>query len=141
LHRLAGVWTLLFALLIGATGVWYFVEIPLHWSVSSPPPPKLPQTTVEAQMAGASTLAMDDWVRIAQPDIPTLRVGAIFLPTGPKRPVKIDGQATAWLVRDRANTVVLDPLTGQVLMRQRAEQLNPLRRWEDMADPLHFGNF
>src|SRR5690606_19656646 len=32
LHRFAGVWTLLFSLLISITGLWYFVEIPLSWN-------------------------------------------------------------------------------------------------------------
>ena len=141
LHRLCGVWTMLFAVLIAATGVWYFVEIPLRWSIDQPPPPQLPEASVDARQRGTATLPVDEWVRIARQTIPQLEVGAIFFPTRPDRPVRIDGQATAWLVRDRANSVLIDPISGAVLSSQRAEQLGALRRWEDTADPLHFGNF
>ena len=36
LHRLLGVWTLLFTFVIGVTGIWYFVEIPLGWRPNTP---------------------------------------------------------------------------------------------------------
>lgn len=137
-HRLAGVWTLLFSLLIAGTGIWYFVEIPLAWNIKAP---RLPETSIPATGNEVERLPVDDWVRSAQEVIPELQVRTIWFPAKPAAAVRIDGQATAWLVRDRANKVLIDPYTGEVIYHQRAEEMNPYWRWIDTADPLHFGDF
>lgn len=141
LHRLAGVWTLLFSLLIAVTGIWYFIEIPLSWNFKPPRLPKLPQSSIPSEGSTVERLPVDEWVRVAQESIPELEVGTIWFPAKQAAVVRIDGQATAWLVRDRANKVLVDPYTGNALFHQRAEQLSPYWRWVDMADPLHFGDF
>ncbi len=141
LHRMAGVWTLLFSVLLSVTGLWYFVEIPLSWNLKAERLPKLPQSSIPAADRPAQRLPVDDWVRVAQQAIPEFEVGTIWFPSGRAAAVRIDGQASAWLVRDRANMVLVDPYLGQPLIHQRAEQLNPYRRWIEMADPLHFGDF
>jgi hypothetical protein len=53
----------------------------------------------------------------------------------------VRGQAEAWFVRPRANTVRIDPATGEVLSVQKATEISAYHRWSDMADPLHFGTF
>lgn len=141
LHRFAGVWTLLFSLLISVTGLWYFVEIPLAWNFKPERLPRLPKSSIPADDAPVQRLPVDDWVRVATEAMPDFEVGTIWFPGGRAAAVRIDGQASAWLVRDRANMVLVDPYTGQALMHQRAEQLSPYRRWIETADPLHFGDF
>src|SRR5690606_32969893 len=103
--------------------------------------PKLPAASIAAAEDAANRLPVDDWVRAAQQAIPELEVGAIWFPAKRNSVVRIDGQATAWLVRDRANQVLVDPYTGDTLFQQRAEESSPYRRWVDTADPLHFGDF
>lgn len=51
------------------------------------------------------------------------------------------GQDAAWLVRDRANGVALDPADGAVLTQLEGEDLGLHERISEMADPLHFGTF
>lgn len=143
LHRFAGVWTFVFALLIAITGIWYFVEIPLAWSKlpPSPRPPRIPQTSLALADSNGRRVTIDDWVLLARKEIPGLEVRSIRFPVRPKNPVYIDGQAEAWLVRDRANKVLIDPYAGKVLFAQRGEEAAPFARWADTADPLHFGDF
>lgn len=143
LHRLAGVWTFVFAIMIAVTGIWYFVEIPLAWSKlpASPRPPQIPKSSLEIAESHDQRVTIDDWVRLAQQEIPGLEIRSIRFPLRPKNPVYIDGQADAWLVRDRANQVLIDRYAGQVLFSQRGEDEAPLARWADTADPLHFGDF
>lgn len=141
LHRLVGVWTLLFSLLIAGTGIWYFVEIPLSWTVKPDRLPELPTSGIADAERDAERLPVDAWVQAAQEAIPELEVGTIWFPAKPAAAVRIEGQATAWLVRDRANKVLVDPYSGEAFYQQRAEEMHPYWRWVDMADPLHFGDF
>lgn len=53
----------------------------------------------------------------------------------------LEGQADAWLVRERANLAAVDLVTGQMLGRRDARELGVHQRIAEMADPLHFGNF
>lgn len=143
LHRLFGVWTLLFTILIAGTGVWYFVEIPLSWVYrgkarpsSAMPAPPLPSEEIRSDRLAVSELA-----KIAEQAIPEFEIRSISFPKESNKPVQFQGQASAWLVRNRANKVLVDPYDGKVLLQQQAEDLRPLARWVDTVDPLHFGNF
>jgi len=130
LHRLAGLWSLWFVALIAVTGVWYLVET----LGGNAPVPKLPKVVTSAPSTGA---ALDRMVALVQRERPTLKIreirftednGVIFL-----------GQDQAWLVRDRANGVAVDPSTGRVTMSLDGRYLNVHQRISEMADPLHFG--
>ncbi len=140
LHRLAGIWTLLFTFVIGITGIWYFVEIPLSWRPTKPNSPSA-SIKVEQMDRPEVPLSIDRLIEITQSSIPGFQVRKIALPTKRSKPIKISGQATAWLVRDRTNWVEIDPNSGQILRSAKAENLNLLERWSHTADPLHFGNF
>ncbi|MGV3486945.1 MAG: PepSY-associated TM helix domain-containing protein [Planctomycetaceae bacterium] len=143
LHRWLGLWTLLFSLVISATGIWYFAEIPLSERIKSAKLPKLPSSSAQTATGATADEAMtlDDWIGTAQQALPELEVGTIWFPANAKSPIRIEGPATAWLVRDRANKVLIDPNTGDAFFTQRAEQLGPYARWVETADPLHFGDF
>jgi uncharacterized iron-regulated membrane protein len=143
LHRGFGIWTLLFAIVIGVTGVWYMLELPLYYARKDqqPAPPRVPQTTLSQNVQPTDRLDVGVWLRAAHNAIPGFRVRSIWFPDTLDAPVRINGQATAWLVRPRANHVLLDPFTGEVLFDQKAEEIDLLNRWAHTADPLHFGNF
>ena len=140
LHRQAGIWTLLFTFVIGVTGFWYFVEIPISWL-----PKKLDSSTVSTPAdyidRSKDPLSIDHLVGIAEETIPGLQVRKIAFPTNPSQPIKLSGQATAWLVRERTNWVEVDSHSGDLIDSVRAEDLDLLERWSHTADPLHFGNF
>ncbi|MBA3315453.1 MAG: PepSY domain-containing protein [Planctomycetota bacterium] len=144
LHRLTGVWTLLFAGLIAATGFWYLVEGPATRAMkdrSGKPSAEMTAERLAALGPVATPLPIEEIVRLSQQAHPGLRVTSISLPARLDDPVGVSGQATAWLVRERANHVRLDPFSGAVLSRQRADDLAPGVRLIDTVDPLHFGDF
>ncbi|MCI4592250.1 PepSY domain-containing protein [Sphingobium sp. BYY-5] len=132
LHRLMGLWSLWFMALIALTGLWYLVET-LGGNAKVP---KLPEVVASAMPTGASLDRLVAKARRADPalDIREIRFtpdnGVIFL-----------GQSSAWLVRDRANAVVVDPATSQVVARLDGRALSAHQRISEMADPLHFGTF
>lgn len=135
LHKLAGVWSLGFGLLIALTGAWYLVEF-FDPDLGYPTPPTLASSTgTDLPVGTLAAAATAQW--------PALRIGSIT----PRRGsywgdvVHVDGQAEGWLVRGRANYLLLDAASGAVLHRQSAADLPLTARWVDTADPLHFGTF
>ena len=72
--------------------------------------------------------------------MPDLRVRIVRLPPGPAEPLTVQGQASAVLVRHRANTVWTDA-AGEVHGSVRGETLNFHQRISEAADPLHFGTW
>jgi uncharacterized iron-regulated membrane protein len=134
LHRLAGVWSLWFVLLIALTGAWYFVE---QLGLEAPPmreaaAPATPTSAPTEKLFAANLEA-------AQRAMPGLRIERILLPQEEGDVFEFQGQLSAWLVRERANSVMTDPATARVLVARTGEELNAHQRISEMADPLHFG--
>lgn len=143
MHRLLGLWTALFALLIGATSIWYFAERAIEEVVGLEYerfPASLPDSSLD-RVTTPRRLPLDAAITIAQREIPELVVKSIWFPLEPNDPFFIRGQASAWFVRDRTNGVEINPFTGAVIHVDRAERMLLIERWVHTADPLHFGDF
>jgi uncharacterized iron-regulated membrane protein len=135
LHKLAGVWSLWFLVLMVVTGLWYLVEFagidlgypeisPIHRAVTSPMRPT------------------DGLIEEAQNVAARLRIEQIYLPGGYYGDIAVvHGQNDAALVRNRANAVILDAYSGAPILVRTASEVGWPARWVDTADPLHFGNF
>jgi uncharacterized iron-regulated membrane protein len=137
-HRLAGVWSLAFATIIVATSVWYGVEL-----VAPATGFDLGEITEDELVERGPTpkpLPLGEQVARAKAAFPGLKVKDV-IPGTAARATHVRGQAAAWLVRPRANTVRIDPITGDVLSVQKATEATAYHRWSNMADPLHFGTF
>lgn len=133
LHKLTGLWSLWFVALIAATGIWYLVE----WKVTSeafvPDPPAV--DTVQR------TLPLDVLFSRAYEAYPASEVRTVVFEQMSSGLFEVHGQDGAWLVRDRGARVWIDARNGKVIAIRRAAEMQPLHRWIDTADPLHFGNF
>ncbi|MFC7331874.1 PepSY-associated TM helix domain-containing protein [Rhodocista pekingensis] len=135
LHRLAGLWSLWFTALIAVTGLWYLVESLGGGAPDQPHPPLL--AAPSPPIDGA---ALDRLVAAGLAARPGLEIREIRFPTPEgDRGLVLMGQADAWLVRDRANAVWLDPADGGVRLVTKGEELSLHQRISEMADPLHFG--
>ncbi|MBS3743954.1 MAG: PepSY domain-containing protein [Wenzhouxiangellaceae bacterium] len=145
LHKLLGVWSIVFVLIMGVTGVWYVLEytlalagadddLQIEWTTLS-------DQRVTALAPGQRQLEPAEVIGITRAELPGIEIGIIVPPTTPDSPYYIAGQTGELLVRDRASHVFIDPYDGSVLARQHASSIGPVRRWVDTADPLHFGNF
>jgi uncharacterized iron-regulated membrane protein len=140
LHKLAGLWSLWFGLVIAVTGIWYLAEqasVDLVDAQFAYPPS--PQWRVPSD---AARLPLDALVARAQALRPELEIRSIsFGYSDSTQAVLFSGQAGHVLVRDRANKLFLDPLSADVVLDQSADDLDLFLRWVDTADPLHFGDF
>jgi uncharacterized iron-regulated membrane protein len=136
-HRLAGVWSLWFVLLIAVTGLWYLVE---SLGGDAPAMPKADVTAIERplpQLAASLPLALANARRAA----PDLVIESIRFPSSEQPAFVIEGQRSAWLVRARANAVWADASAGRVVLVTDGRYLGVHQRISEMADPLHFGTF
>lgn len=145
LHRLGGVWSLWFLVLLSATSLWYLAEEILDRAGVPMYGQDAPRLTAGDLLALGpeidGPLPLDDLVAIARSAMPGLETREILWAERPLGAVRVAGQANAVLVRDSASHVYLNPYTGEILRLQRAEDMSPFRRWSHTADPLHFGTF
>jgi uncharacterized iron-regulated membrane protein len=133
-------WTSWFIALIALTSVFYFVEEFGLRGTPFPGPEALEQrrSTLPDGFDGAE---LDLAVYRARQVLPDLRIRRILFPGNRNRPIAIQGDNTAWLVRPRANTVYIDPVSLQVVGSYTGEELDFYTRISEAADPLHFGYF
>jgi len=146
LHKLAGLWSLLFTLLIAGTGVFYFVELMFQTAgrgevLQPTSPPALAERTEGKFPPGAAFPDAEVFLARAHEVFPGLQVRGIRLPEKPDDYVTLYGQAGNPLTRDRANQVFLHPITAEVLHVRRSAELGPAGFFSHAADPLHFGYF
>ncbi|WP_454830954.1 PepSY-associated TM helix domain-containing protein [Pseudoxanthomonas wuyuanensis] len=137
IHRLFGVWSLWFVALIALTGGWYLVE---SLGGKATPPARIALPGDGKAAAPADPRAIDRAVADLQRRWPELNVGTVQ-PSRDGQGLLIDGQARAWLVRDRANAAGFDLRDGRLLERQDGRDMSLHQRIAEMADPLHFGSF
>ena len=138
LHRVTGVWSLVFGLIIGITSVWYLIEDFLPAEVF----PAYPSVSVErlATVGPAPpALLLERYIEAAQAAFPELEPTGIYLPTGPDDAVQVRGRTGRILVRDRANAVFLDPFDASVVGIHNSSRDGALQWWMNAADSLHFG--
>ncbi|NHE58183.1 PepSY-associated TM helix domain-containing protein [Cyclobacterium plantarum] len=146
LHRLVGLWSVPFVILFSLTGIWYFVERTNLGKVSeiaNPIPPKLENEKFKhtGSLAFSYQLDYDKAAKIAQEFIPGLQIRGIVPTNEASKPVYFRGTSHVPLVRNRSNRVYLDPLSYQPVMVQKAEEIPTVMYLNDIADPLHFGNW
>ena len=140
MHKVVGLWSLVFNLMIGATGAVLGLEnltgnIRLHW-LGQPPEPAMPRATATGPSLSAGELVAR--ARVAFPD---LRVQALIFPQKPGQPFVVRGNTAARLVARNMNYVALDPADGAVLALADGRAARGWERLYLTFDPLHFGYF
>jgi uncharacterized iron-regulated membrane protein len=136
-HRLAGLWSLWFVLLMILTGLWYLAEEMAFRA------PNLPSAKVEASAEDMVGLAarLPQTLAAARGANPDLRIERIMFPTAKSGALVLHGQDEAILVRARANAVWTQAETGAVVLTTDGGDLNLHQRLSEAADPLHFGTW
>ena len=140
MHRFTGLWSSWLLLIIALTSVWYFVEkhglaadYPANGTVGSLP--------VQQHTSRVEPDIFAQVIRQSSSLRPGLRISSIFLPIESGQPVRVDGQSDTVLVRDRANNLIFDPITGECLSQRFGSELSVHARISEAADPLHFGTW
>lgn len=148
-HRLLGVWTAVLLFVWSLTGVWYLAEKVLFDVDLVTTSARIPFWDQRGEATGnlpasrptASEMGMTDYLRITERELPGAKVAAIYLPKVAGGPTIVFAATGALLVREDSSQLLIDSLTGEILARQKAEDLGAFDRWTVTADPLHFGTF
>lgn len=142
LHRLLGLWSLWFMLIMVVTGLWYFAEnYMLRYGIrpSEAVYPSYPQEQMQQYQSAGNELSIDQMLYIAEKAFPEMEVRAIMSPS-PAKPTFIGGQADSVLTRDRGNYLMINPYTGEIDELQRVSELRGIDRWAESSDPIHYGD-
>jgi len=134
LHRITGVWSLVFNAVIFFTGFWMnlFAFQPQTWQKELIA--TRPNTLVSRSPDQMYYKAMQ-----VQPDMePTY----VYLPTQPGRKFEVRGyEKGRWKLWGASNAVKIDQQTGAVTQTIRLADKSPGERIEATFHPLHVGNF
>ena len=142
-HRAAGLWSSWFFAVIIVTGVWYLVEYGVLMSGNSLAPgrPGFDGSSEAVQTKVIEDADLGSWIDVAKQAYPNLTPNTVYFPQRPDSVVAIHGRGNDVLVRDRANSVYLHPVDGSVLEVRRSNESPWPTYLNDLADPLHFGDF
>jgi uncharacterized iron-regulated membrane protein len=139
LHKLGGLWSLWFGLLIGLTGIWYLVEQATVDAGATFAYPPMPERVVPAEAPRLGVNVLASAAEQLRPDLDISRV--LFVRGQKSEGMLFCGDEGNVLVRPCADRVYLDPVDASAIQNQSASDLDALSRWVDTADPLHFGDF
>jgi uncharacterized iron-regulated membrane protein len=134
LHRIVGVWSLLFNVLIFFTGFWMnlFAFKGKSWQTETVP--TRPNTLM--------SIPADSLYHKALQQMPDLQPTYVYLPTQPERKFRVNGPLiNQWVLWGTGNMVNLDQQTGQVTLVRRLSELPVGERLEATFFPLHVGNY
>jgi uncharacterized iron-regulated membrane protein len=142
-HKAAGLWGSWFFVVMIVTGIWYLAEFgaAIGGARFEPPRPALGEARIEALGPVIRDADTDAYLEVVEAVFPELRPTAIHFPFSVGHAVTVLGHVSNPLLRQRANRVFLDPVSLEVLRVQRDTDISWTAYLNEMADPLHFGNF
>ena len=141
LHRLAGVWSIWFLLLMSATGFWYLAQA-IMWHAEIDIEPHAPvvainelPTTLEARQR----LSLEAALNIAQEKFPALTPSYIMLPEHQRGMYQIAGGGDHIFYDQFAYTLNINPWTGAIASEKSPQTMTAMQTLMHIADPLHYG--
>lgn len=133
LHRVIGVWAMVFNLILFFTGFWMNMDffVPSGWKINPP----IVNQTVYANM---------DFIINQSKKVKGFFPIAVTMPTIPGQPVLVRGKFdhTDWfLLQGKASGISFDPQTGKLIEVSDIAKKNFSDRLEWQIYQLHIGNF
>ncbi|TYK64664.1 PepSY-associated TM helix domain-containing protein [Colwellia echini] len=144
LHRLAGVWSLWFLLLMSLTGLWYLVQailwhndVDLEAHAPLVSAQQLPINSVDIPVADIS---LSEALVIAKNKFPDFKGTYIMLPEHTRDTYKLYGKGDFTFYDEHSYGVIINPWTGVIESTRQPDDMTPLQTLSHIADPLHYGN-
>ncbi|MEP0354340.1 PepSY-associated TM helix domain-containing protein [Paraglaciecola sp.] len=143
LHKVVGLWSLWFLLLIGITGTWYLAERIIRDAGVQIQQERqyTPKKDIQNNQFIEQQINVSEAIKTAVSTISNLTPTSIAFPKNQTGPIIVTGYTDVILVRPRSNSVFINPVNGNVIEYRATKDLSALSVWVDMADPLHFGTF
>jgi uncharacterized iron-regulated membrane protein len=134
LHRIVGVWALVFNVVIFFTGFWMnkFSMDAAYWK----------SQTVAASLNTMSVQPIDKLLATAKANMPDLVITNIYLPTQPEKTFRARGKVKGqFAIFDGINAIAIDQFSGAVLSIDRLSEKSLSEQLEATFYPLHTGNY
>lgn len=150
LHKLIGLWSIWFLLVIGITGTWWFYQMPFVKYADAPklhePYPRRPLLSYdEIEKIGTETpkaLSAKEIVAMVKDKYPDLKIRMLSSPEHNADPFEVTGSLGEWLVNPGAtNKFYVNPYTGDIIEERLVANYTPMQRTDLAMGPLHFGTF
>lgn len=144
LHKLAGVWSIWFLMLMSVTGLWYLTQAIL-WHNDYEIEPHPPAVSVAELPTMASTppippVSLSDALAITQQTFPNFKNTYILPPEHYRDTYKIYGTGDFIFYDEYAYALTISPWTGKITSKRTPEEMTTLQSLSHIANPLHYGS-
>ena len=140
LHRLAGVWSIWFLLLMSATGLWYLTQAVLwHADIDIEPHAPVVSAATLPNSADARRLDLAAALDIAQQRFPDFQPSYLLLPEHQRGMYTLMGGGDHIFYDKLAYTLSINPWTGEIASEKSPANMNTWQTIMHLADPLHYG--
>lgn len=144
LHRLAGVWSLWFLLLMSLTGLWYLLQavlwhndVEFYHEVEPLSALYVPAPAADGKVPAMIPLAQA--ITRAQQFLPELKPAFVAMPEHPRDYYRIAGYGDSVWFDQYSYNVWINSWTGEVADARVPAQMGALETVMSVADPLHYG--
>lgn len=143
-HRLSGLWSVWFILLISVSAIWFLVQAVLFDTATTISTQGVPAVVARDQVPTVAPgdtvkrLPLDQIVGIAERELPGLETQQVFFPGNAYDPITISGRGAYPLMYQYAK---INPYNGAVEEVRRLSDRSGLEFFTESMRPLHTGDF
>ncbi|MCL1074445.1 PepSY-associated TM helix domain-containing protein [Shewanella dokdonensis] len=143
LHRLAGVWSIWFILIISLTGFWYLIQgITYHMGIEMEPhAPTISGQLLPTTEPSAFPVSLQQALHLAKQRYPNFNPSYIGLPEHNRDNYHLYGSGGEIFFDDYSYQVAVNPWQGQIMQASSPTDMNTLQTITHIVDPLHYGTF
>ncbi|MEI6893470.1 MAG: PepSY-associated TM helix domain-containing protein [Colwellia sp.] len=144
LHKLSGVWSMWFLLLMSLTGLWYLLQAILwHNNIeieAHPPLVKIEQLPLVGSEPPVRPVTLPDALTIAEQRFPDFKASYITPPEHNRDTYKLYGEGDFIFFDQYSYGVIINPWTGAIESERSPTKMNTLQTLSHITSPLHYGN-
>lgn len=147
MHRLAGVWSIWFLMIMSLTGLWYLIQAVL-WHADYPieeHPPLVAMTELPATMTDSALevpkppILLPDALELTKQKFPDFESSYIMPPEHYRDTYKLYGEGDFIFYDQYAYGVSVNPWNGNVETIREPDEMTTLQTLSHIANPLHYG--
>ncbi|WP_016955794.1 PepSY-associated TM helix domain-containing protein [Catenovulum agarivorans] len=143
LHRLSGVWSIWFMLVMSLTGLWYLVQaICWHAEIEiEPHAPMIPVAQLPSNLNEQPQVSysLSDSISIARQLYPDFNPSYIHLPEHNRDTYHLSGAGDFIFFDQYSYKLNVNPWTGAVEYKNDPSSMTLMQTLSHIADPLHYG--
>jgi uncharacterized iron-regulated membrane protein len=142
MHRLAGVWSIWFLLVMSVTGLWYLIQAVLwhaDYSLEDHPPLVSVAQLPTVKDTPVRPLTFMDALEITKKKFPEFKSTYLMPPEHFRDTYKLYGEGDFIFHDKHAYGVSVNPWNGDIESVREPDQMTSLQTLSHIADPLHYG--